>query len=158
MHHVALRVADCDRSVAFYEAALGGERLTQPYLREGPTAVETSGGHGGARFRCCQVALGGSMLELFEFLEPALPITPTPAWSANLMHFAVQVEDVPGALAQVERAGGRRLWASVRRIAGGASVVYVADPDHNTIELLDIGPTELVESVVGRWPDASPQR
>jgi catechol 2,3-dioxygenase-like lactoylglutathione lyase family enzyme len=157
MHHVGLRVADCERSAAFYGTALGGRQLTRPYLREGPTAVETSGGHSGARFRCCQIAVGGSMLELFEFLEPAVPVTATPPWSANLMHFAVEVDDVDDALAAVERAGGRRVWANVRRIPGGASVVYVADPDHNTIELLDITPAELVQSIIRRCPEAAPR-
>jgi catechol 2,3-dioxygenase-like lactoylglutathione lyase family enzyme len=155
MHHVGLRVSSCERAAQFYVEAFDGQLLTRPYLREGPSAAETVSSSDDVRFRCCQVALPGGMVELFEFLEPAAPGRPAVAWTDNIMHFAVQVEDVRRALERVEHAGGRRLWTSVRTLADELSVIYVSDPDHNTIELIDVGRRQLAESISRRRAGAS---
>ena len=73
----------------------------------------------------------------------------------NLLHFGVQVDDVPAALARVETAGGRRIWPEVA-IWGDASVIYVKDLDENVIELTDRSVGRIAELTIEQFPEAAP--
>ncbi len=155
-HHPALRVSDLDRSAQFYIDAFDGHWITRRFVLEGPFAEMVFGGPPGTKYAVSHVGFDeGSCVELFEFLEPVAPIREIHPWEGNLLHFGMQVDDVPAALARVEAAGGRRLWPEIAEW-GDASVIYVYDLDENIIELTDKSVGRIAELTIEQFPEASP--
>ena len=127
-HHVAVRVADLDRSIAWYEAAFGFAVLHRGRVPEGtPIAMlRTAGGAG---------------VELFE-----LEVRPDPNWAGpipaleqGVVHFGLDVPDVEAAFTRAVTAGGRPVWPPRDAPVSGIRIAFVADPDGNLVEL--IGPS-----------------
>jgi catechol 2,3-dioxygenase-like lactoylglutathione lyase family enzyme len=121
LDHVVLRVADMDRSIAFY-----GDVLGCPVERR----LESIG--------LVQLRAGTSMIDL----------VPCPAGEKpgrNVDHYAIRIArmDVPAITAHLEAHGvtpgpvQRRYGAE-----GYGSSIYITDPDGNTVELK--GPPETV--------------
>jgi catechol 2,3-dioxygenase-like lactoylglutathione lyase family enzyme len=154
-HHPALRVSDLERAARFYLDAFGGHWITRPFVLEGPFAEMVFGGPEGLRYRVCHVGFDEGCVELFEFLEPVVPVRAIHPTEGNLLHFGIQVEDVPAALARVEEAGGRRIWPEIA-VWGDASVIYVSDPDENVIELTDRSVSRIAELTIAQFPEAAP--
>jgi catechol 2,3-dioxygenase-like lactoylglutathione lyase family enzyme len=121
LDHVVLRVADIDRSIAFYEAVLGlhvERRLAEIGL--------------------VQLRAGTSMIDL-------VPRTEDEDDGRNMDHFAIRIAemDVPALTAHLKRHGIDA--GEVRRRYGAegyGSSIYITDPDGNTVELK--GPPETV--------------
>jgi catechol 2,3-dioxygenase-like lactoylglutathione lyase family enzyme len=147
-HHVAVRVTDMARATKFYEEAFGAKVTVPPFTIEGEFA-EMIADEPGAKWDTSILDWGGGSVELFAFDTPNHPIEQVPMARGNVIHFGLEVDDVPETLARVEAAGGRRLWPEVVDLEPGAQVIYVLDPDENIIELLNVSPAELVE-VIGR--------
>jgi catechol 2,3-dioxygenase-like lactoylglutathione lyase family enzyme len=156
-HHLALRVADIERASRFYVDAFDARVLTAPYRRQGPEAEITFGGLLGVSYLVSHLAIGANAIELFEFSSPAglAPVRPLDP-AAGLLHFGIRVADIDAAVESVEAAGGRRLWDEVRRMAAGASVIYVADPDDNVIELSDASIEMIADLAIAAYPEARP--
>lgn len=119
LDHVVLRVADIDRSIAFYEAVLGlhvERRL--------------------ATIGLVQLRAGTAMIDL-------VPRTEDEDDGRNMDHFAVRIADmdVPALTAHLKHHGIDA--GEVRRRYGAegyGSSIYITDPDGNTVELK--GPPE----------------
>ena len=154
-HHPALRVSDLDRSAHFYIDAFEGHWVTCPFTLDGEFAEMVFEGPPGLRYRVCHIGFGEGAVELFQFLEPTLPVRPIHATEGNALHFALRVDDVARTLARVEAAGGRRRWPEVARW-GDASVIYVADLDENVIEVTDATLERIVELTIAAFPEAAP--
>jgi catechol 2,3-dioxygenase-like lactoylglutathione lyase family enzyme len=151
-HHIAVRVSDLERSVAFYREALGARPLTSPSLRKGPVIDEVFGA--GAEARMCFLGLEVGNLELWQFLEPRTPIPPADQPRLGLMHFAVTVPSVDETAERVVAAGGR-LRFPVKSLGGpDARFVYCEDPDGNVFELLDTDVRGTVARIAAASPDA----
>jgi catechol 2,3-dioxygenase-like lactoylglutathione lyase family enzyme len=146
-HHVGLRVADLERSIGFYQEAFGARLQTQPMQYGPPDAGEILDGPDDLTFRVCHVGFDDGTIELFELGDPHRDTEPIPATRGGIIHYAIQVDDVEGALARVEQAGGRRLWKELREITPDAKVVYVTDPDGHVLELISLPIDELVDVI-----------
>jgi catechol 2,3-dioxygenase-like lactoylglutathione lyase family enzyme len=155
-HHVALRVADIERSGRFYIEAFGARWRTAVMLRDGPMADIVFGGIPGTRFKIAVLGFDDGCIELFEFLHPRAPTGPIPTDKAGLLHFTVQVDDVRAALERVERAGGARYWPDLLDYQMGFDVMYVTDPDGNIIELIDCSIDKLVQGFLDLDPANAP--
>jgi len=152
-HHVALRVADIERAAGFYITVFGGRWLTKPFVIEGRFA-ETIYGRPGVRVKVCHVGFDEGTVELFQFIEPASATGSYDPTRANLMHYAIQVEDVDAAVERVEAAGGRALFPVTPW--GDARVVYCEDLDGNIVELSDRDLRHIVKLTLDAFPDAAP--
>ena len=126
-HHVAVRVGDLDRSIAWYEAAFGFVVLHRGRVPEGtPIAMLRTG--------------GGAGVELFELEARADPnwAGPIPALEQGVVHFGLDVPDLETAFTRAVAAGGRPVWPPRDAPVSGVQIAFVADPDGNLVEL--IGP------------------
>lgn len=146
-HHVALRVADLERSVAFYEAAFGGRQRTRPFTLTGEFPETIYGGGPGCVVRLCHVGFAHGAVELFEF-APARPPATAPQADAGIMHAAFQVDSVHQTADAVVGAGGALVGTVIDW--GGKPFAYCTDPDGNVLELAEVSCEEtygLVEAV-----------
>jgi len=146
-HHVAVRVTDLERSVAFYERALGGVQRTRPFTLTGDLPERRYGAGPGSSVRICHVAFAAGAVELFEFSPARAPSAVAQA-DAAIMHAAFRVDSVRRVVAEVVRAGG----AVVGDVMdwGGTPFAYCTDPDGTVLELAEVSCEEtfaLVEKV-----------
>jgi lactoylglutathione lyase len=112
LDHVALQVADIDRSCDFYGRVMGLEKLPRPGFN-----------FPGAWFRI------GARQELHLIVNGSEPVTP----SRNSNHFALRVKDI--------EASAKRLrqhdipFRGPKARPDGARQIFLSDPDGHTIEL-----------------------
>jgi catechol 2,3-dioxygenase-like lactoylglutathione lyase family enzyme len=126
-HHVAVRVSDLDRSIAWYQTAFGLDVEFKGAVPEGvPIAMLRS--------------TAGAGIELFE-----LELRPDPEWSGPIpaleggaTHFALSVADLEAAYEQAGASGARLIWPPRDAPIPDMRIAFVADPDGNLIEL--VGP------------------
>lgn len=122
-NHVAFRVRDVDRSLAFYEGVLGFREAFRVYRPDG-------------RLGLIYVQFGeDQFVELFEGGDGGRQPEPPPD-GTGYMHFCVTVEDLDAALATLRRKG---LPAGEARTGtSGARIYFIQDPDGNQIELAEL--------------------
>jgi catechol 2,3-dioxygenase-like lactoylglutathione lyase family enzyme len=130
-HHVGLSVSDLDAMIAWYVTALG---FAEEVRFEVPAA-----GISGAMLR----RPDGTGLELLHHPDATQrpPGDPGSAIRAGgYGHWALSVDDVAAAHAELLRAGAHEVWSprSAPPPAHG-SMSYVTDPEGNLLEL--VGPT-----------------
>ncbi len=124
-HHVAMRVADFDRSVAFYGHALG-----LPAVREWK----------GAEGRAVLLEVGkGAYLELFERGERDAP-NGLPGNRQAILHFAIRTSNCDAAVEAARRAGAEvTMEPKDIDIPSNpilpARIAFFKGPDGETVEL-----------------------
>ena len=158
MQHIALHVADVERSAAFYEAVFGGKARTRPVLRSGPFVERLLGGPSGIEQRGVHLSLPQGGIELIEvsFQRKAHEPEARPIWQRRVLHFCIQVDDVRAAAEKVEAAGGRLLFPVNDQT--GHPFVYAEDPDGHVVEMIDMTFDEAVESVHQFVPGSRPDQ
>ena len=147
-------VSDIERAARFYIEALDGHWLFKPAVNSGPGAHTVFGGGPDTAFAFCYIGFETGAVELIQFLDGAPEFARDPR-RAPLPHFGLVVDDVAKSTERVEAAGGRRVWRKPVSW-GGATVMYVADPDGNAIELFDVPLEGIVERTIAMFPDSAP--
>ena len=137
-NHVAFRVRDVERSLAFYEGVLGFReafRVTRPDGRLGLIYVQ----FGPDQF-----------VELFEGGPDGQQAEP-PARGSGYLHFCITVEDLDGALATLRERGVPA--GEPRTGTSGARIYFIEDPDGNKIELAELNATSQTRqaAALARW-------
>lgn len=131
--HVAIRVADLERSVRFYRDLLGFVERNRHAGSGGPSAMMM--GNPRAELAAVFLERDGTVVEL-QTLEGDDPCVVT-GIQRGLSHIGFSVTDLPGILRDVEAAGGRVVEASRYHDATiGSEVIFVTDPDGTRIELI----------------------
>ena len=133
--HVAIRVADLDRSVRFYRDLLGFTERNRHVGTGGPSAMML--GNPGAALSAVFLERDGAVVEL-QRLEGDDPTVVTGV-QRGLSHIGFTVSHLPAALEQVRAAGGHVLESSRYVDAPmGSEVIFVTDPDGTRIELIAV--------------------
>jgi catechol 2,3-dioxygenase-like lactoylglutathione lyase family enzyme len=146
-HHVGLRVDDIEESIRFWVDGLGGTLEVPPVERSGGYFDDLFGP--GARLKVVYITFDAGAVELFEFVEPRVPVQPSRQTVDGLMHFGVHVDDVDEALAQVEAAGAKRRL-QIQHMGGRPDAprfVYVESPDGHVFELMEADTAGTVEQI-----------
>ncbi len=136
-HHIALSVADIERSIAFYRDLFDMEQAC-PVFPIGGEQYDAVLGLRGVDGVMCVMKLGDFHMELFQFRRPA-PANKSPDHSVadrGLTHFGVVVEDIEATYRKM-LAAGVRFHAPVTQFPGGMKATYGRDPDGNVFELLE---------------------
>ena len=120
--HVAIYTADMDQSIAFYEKIGGGLK--------NQASIQTPDGEK----KLALVDFGGVTLELIQ--AP----TPMPLTEGNIPHFAVYVDDVDAAAADIKAAGVDTFLTPQKKVLpnlfGGLENWFFTGPSGEQIELL----------------------
>lgn len=154
LHHASLIVDDIERTAAFYVDVLDAEWRLKPMRLEPPDAGVFLGGPEELVFDVAMLGFGEQMLELFHF-----PQDPKPAWlRANggyVPHLAFHVDDTEARVERALAAGAERLWPEPMSWGQGR-VMYLADPEGNAIELIDVPARTLVADCLEMFPELAP--
>jgi catechol 2,3-dioxygenase-like lactoylglutathione lyase family enzyme len=143
---IALTVSDLDRSVAFYERALGFRKVSEGVVT-GPALDEVSGTYG-VRMRRATLTLGDETIELDQYLAPAGAPLPVDSRAQDLwfQHFAIVVRDMDAAYAQLAREPFQAISSEPQTLpesnvaAAGIRAYKFKDPDGHPLELLYFPP------------------
>ena len=137
LHHASFTVEDLDRSVAFYRDFLG-MKLEGIWEREAAYAQDVTG-IPGARLRLAYFTLQNASFELVEYLEgkgQKIDTSPNNIGSAHVCFITADFDGIVGRLA----GEGGKIAGKISTVPAGANrgkrVVYVEDPDGNTLEIL----------------------
>ena len=128
LDHLAITVADVEATLAWYERALGAERLHHDLFVSGAIPIAL-------------LQVGASRLSVHPAAAPAAPhaVAPTPGSADVCFRWSGAVAD---AVAALEAAGVAVEEGPVPRPASNGVMgesVYCRDPDGNLVELLTVG-------------------
>jgi len=127
--HAALLVSDVEEARAFYLGVLGLQEVSRP-----PTFT----------FPGAWLQIGDQQLHLVGEAEPGRTRETHPGYRANELatgytsHFGIEIDDLESML-EVLRGRGTEIVGGPRLRGDGLLQAYVADPDGNVIEFLQIG-------------------
>lgn len=143
---VVLTVSDLNRSVAFYETALGFSRVSGRLIAD--RSHEDVIGIPGTRVRSATLQLGDETIELEQYLGPTGQPIPVDSHSNDLwfQHFAVVVSDMDKAYEHLRRVPFQAISSAPQTIpesnqaAAGIRAFKFKDPDGHPLELLYFPP------------------
>jgi len=138
-HHVSLSVADLDAAQRWYRQALGLSEVIERFELPEP-AVRT-------------VVLRGASGLRVELVERAGSTRTRPAGDPldaalceGYAHWAVEVEDLDAAFADLTESGAQPVWPPAPAVQPGARFAYVKDPEGNLLELVQPPPAAAADA------------
>lgn len=139
---VALSVSDLNRSIAFYETALGFKKVGERVIAAPDYDYVT--GVFGSRIRSATLRLGAETIELEQYLSPAGTPIPRDSRANDLwfQHFAIVVSDMDKAYARLSETSFQAISSAPQTIpvsntaAAGIRAYKFKDPDGHPLELL----------------------
>lgn len=135
LEHMALSVADIQRSIQFYCDVLGLELIRE--MECGPdTPLGQVVGLPGCRARIAHLMCGDTMLELFEYIEPRGEAVGPGRRQADhgFIHIGFQSSDVPGDFVELQRRGVRFVHDPIE-FRPGVWIAYFYGPDGEVCEV-----------------------
>jgi catechol 2,3-dioxygenase-like lactoylglutathione lyase family enzyme len=130
-HHVSLSVADLDAQRRWYQQALGlTEVVERIELPEPAVRTVVLRGVGGLRVELIERAASARARAAADPLDAAL--------TQGYGHWAIEVPDLDSAFTSLTAAGGRPVWTPADAVQPGARFAYVADPEGNLLELIQL--------------------
>jgi catechol 2,3-dioxygenase-like lactoylglutathione lyase family enzyme len=144
LNHFSLTVADIDASLAFWRDVLGLALLGRGVAEY--DHLDRIIGVGHTRIEWAELAIpGGTILELFRYLEPeGHPIRPAPS-DPGSTHICLEVDGLDLLIRQIHESGyTTRSPQPVEIPFGdwqGFRDIYVTDPDGAIVELTEAPPT-----------------
>ena len=138
--HVAVTVSDTEASLGFYVGKLGLQQVEQHQL-EGDK-VDEANGLQGARAQSTRLIAPDSpnvLIDLLEYWDHEAQDHITPHGSVGSCHFALVVDDLPGAVEELQGKGVEFISGPVNfeLTEGSVSVCFCEDPDGNLVELME---------------------
>ncbi|HEX2186052.1 MAG TPA: VOC family protein [Chloroflexota bacterium] len=131
--HVAFRVRDLEESIRWYGQAFGAQEAFRARREDGATQL------------VYLEFAPGQFLELFPNGRNAVE---PPADPIGYAHTCLVVDDLAASLAHLATLGIAPL-APPRQGRAGQQLAFVADPDGNRIELMEIPPTSSIYRPAG---------
>lgn len=137
MRHVAIVVADIDRTVAFYTALLGREPRERRSNLVNPT-LDLTADLDNVKLDVAWYNLNNLELEIWEYLNHPVtgPVTPRPVDALGYNMIVLDVSSADLAAAKLVEAGGV-LLAKATPMDGGR-MAFGRDPDGNLIGLFEV--------------------
>ena len=137
MNHASFTVSDLDRSIEFYQKTVGLE-LMDVCARD-IAFSETVTGVPGAELRIAYFRAPNCALELIQYLSPPAKKLDTTPCNVGSAHVCFYVDDFP-AMIETLRENSVAFRGTPSSVPAGPnkgrSVVYVQDPDGNTVEFI----------------------
>ena len=142
IHHAGLVVADLDAAIAFYGSLLDMVEIERDVWSAPAPEADQAVGLVGSSAVGVMLKGSNSFLELWQYSTPDQVGDDPAARGAHergLRHLAIEVDDVPAALARLEELGGTRMGDPVELSDDGAAAVYCRDPFGTIIEFMSTG-------------------
>ena len=138
--HVAVTVSDTEASLGFYVGQLGLQQVEQHQLKG--DKVDEANGLSGARAQSTRLIAPDSpnvLIDLLEYWDHDAQDHITPHGSVGSCHFALVVDDLPGAVEELRGKGVEFISGPVnfKLTEGSVSVCFCEDPDGNLVELME---------------------
>ncbi|NQU40532.1 MAG: VOC family protein [Lentisphaerae bacterium] len=136
LEHAALSVSDMDRSLAFYRDLLGMTVIRDLAPGLGGNKLGTVVGMPHCRARIVHLDLGGTMLELFQYVDPVGRALPTDHRQADIgfTHIGLSSNDVRADYGRLKAEGVAFISEPVE-FRAGVWIVYFRGPDGEVCEL-----------------------
>lgn len=136
LEHVALSVSDMDKSLAFYRDLLGMTVLRDLEPGLGGTKLGIVVGMPDCSARIVHLDMGGTMLELFQYIQPkGKPLPDVHKQADNgFTHIGLSSDDVRGDYQRLKDAGVDFISEPVE-FRPGVWIVYFRGPDNEVCEL-----------------------
>lgn len=132
--HVALKVADLERTLAFYRDKLGFAEMLRLHNDDGSIWL--------VYLRITD----SQYLEIFPGAEQER----APGWNANgVNHMCLSVDDIDATVAAI-KADGIPLTAEIKTGLDHNRQAWLEDPDGNRIELMEMAPDSLQAQAIRR--------
>ena len=140
LDHIAVTVSDTQRALDFYVGKLGLKQVEQHAL-EGDK-MDKALGLQGSRAQSTRLIAEGTpnlLIDLLECFEPPMAPQQPPMGAVGSCHFALVVDDLPGAVQELEAKGVEFVSGPVtfEITTGSVSVCFCLDPDGNHVELME---------------------
>lgn len=132
--HIAIRVKDVDRSLAFYKDQLGFEEMLRLHRDNGDLWL---------------VYLRVNDDQYIEIFPYAVGDEAPPREAIGLNHTCITVDDIDAVVAQLEAAGIPLLQPKITG-ADGNRQAWIADPDGNRFELMQMMPGSMQLEAIAR--------
>lgn len=144
IHHAGLVVDDLDAAIAFYGELLDMTEIERDDWRAPSPKQDQGIGVAGSAATGAMMRGSNSYIELWQYHAPE-QVGDDPAdrgaHERGLRHLAIEVDDVPGALARLVELGGTKMGDPVVMSDEGAAVIYCRDPFGTIIEFMSVGTT-----------------